>query len=318
VPQLRYHILLNAKAGGVGRVDATAQRLADLFAARGDIVRIDADHQRPFPERLRDAALSPADVLVAAGGDGTASALAGVALATGKPLAVLPLGTANLLARDLSIPLNIDNWFTALDTMAYRSIDLGDVNGRIFLHKVVIGAIPGIAAAREHLRGRTDLASKLGFAVHFIDRLSSVRRFAAEITPDSGEPHIERLQSVAVVNNDYAEGVGQVFTRPRLDAGRLSLYILRHLSIADALRLAVGMVMGAWRNDDVLEIENVRSVTIRTRWPRVRAMVDGEIETLRSPMAFTIRPLALTVLAPPAAALERAAPADTAVVVAGA
>jgi diacylglycerol kinase family enzyme len=314
VPETSHHIVFNASAGTALASGLGAQDLVARFAALGHRVSIDADAARPFAERLETARNSSAPVLVAAGGDGTATALAEVAVETGRTLAILPLGTANLLARDLALPLTLDAWFEAYAAMAARRIDVGEVNGRMFLHKVVIGAVPGIAAAREQIRGRTDLSAKLGFAAHFVRRLSRLRRFAVEVTPGKGEPHIERVQSIAVANNDYDEGPGKVFARSRLDGGTLSLYLLRQLSLGDALRLGFGMLMGAWRNDDVLEIENVRSVVIRTRWRRVRAMVDGEIEMLRSPLSFRIRPLALSVLAPPTAtpapdAAEQLAPA---------
>jgi diacylglycerol kinase family enzyme len=217
---------------------------------------------------------------------------------------VLPLGTANLLARDLGIPITLEAWFEALEEMVPRKIDVGEVNGQIFLHKVVIGAVPGIAAAREKLRGRDGFAARIAFFGHFVRRLSRLRRFAAEITPHSGEPRIERVQSVAVANNDYAEGLGQVFHRPHLDGGMLSLYLLRQLRLRDALRLATEMVLGAWRNDEVLEMESVRAVVVRTRHPLIRAMLDGEVVTLQGPLRFRSLPLALSVLAPPVVEAE--------------
>lgn len=299
MPGIKYHILLNPNSGGAMRLGVTAVRLQELFAARGEAISIDADPRQSFEARMQVARNSSAEILLAAGGDGTATGLAQVAIDTGRTLAVLPLGTANLLARDLAIPITLEGWFEALDTMVPRKMDVGEVNGRLFLHKVVIGAVPGIAAAREKLRGRGDLGAKLGFLGHFVRRLSRIRRFAAEITPSSGETRIERVQSIAIANNDYAEGLGQLFHRPHLDGGTLSLYLLRHLRVRDAVRLAAEMVLGNWRNDDVLEIENVRAVLIRTRWTRIRAMVDGEIETLVSPLRFRILPMALSILAPP-------------------
>jgi diacylglycerol kinase family enzyme len=296
--EIGYHILLNARSGAAATGAITAQALQEFFSQRGETVSIDADTSIPFAKRLKRAAGSPARVLLAAGGDGTATALAQVAIETGKPLALLPLGTANLLARDLCIPLVVERWFEGLADMQPRRIDVGEVNGRIFLHKVVIGAVPGIALAREQIRGRADLAAKLGFLSYFVRRLSRIRRFAAEITPESGEPRIERVQSIAVANNDYAGGVGQVFTRPRLDAGTLSLYLVRHLNFADALRLAAGMVLGTWRTDEAIEIEKVKSLVIRTRLRRLNAMVDGEVVALEGPLTFRIRPLALSILAP--------------------
>jgi diacylglycerol kinase family enzyme len=302
VLQTRFHVVLNANSGTALRMGVTAELLHRLFAERGISISVDADPGRPFGERMQTARQSPAEMLLSAGGDGTVTALSQVAMETGRTLAVLPLGTANLLARDLAIPIPLEAWFEALEQMVPRRIDVGEVNGQVFLHKVVIGAVPGIAAAREKLRGRAELAARIGFLGHFIRRLSRLRRFAVEITPRSGEPRIERVQSIAIANNDYAEGLGQVFHRPRLDEGTLSLYLLRQLRFRDALRLAAEMVLGNWRNDDVLEVEHVRTLTVRTRRRLVRAMVDGEVMALQSPLRFRSLPLALSVLAPPVAA----------------
>jgi len=296
-----YHIMLNASsgtalAGGIG-----AEQIVQRFAAHGHQVSIDADSTRPFEQRLQTARKSPAPVLVAAGGDGTATALAKVASESGKRLTVLPLGTANLLARDLNLPLTLDEWFVALPEMVERDIDFGEVNGRIFLHKVVIGAVPGIAAVREKIRGNSTWGARLGFANHFFRALSNIRRFAVEITPDAGASTIHRVHSIAVANNDYEEGLGKVFARSRLDAGFLSLYIVRSLSPGDALRLGVEMLLGTWRQDAAIEIENVRSVSVRTRRRRVRAMIDGEVGMIDGPFDFQIRPKALKVLAGPVA-----------------
>lgn len=301
VLQTSHHMVFNSSSGTASGSGIRPEQLVERLAALGHAVSLDADSSRPFAERMQTARATAAPILVAAGGDGTVTALAEVAIQAGKTLAVLPLGTANLLARDLSIPLELDAWFASCADMVPRRIDVGEVNGRVFLHKVVIGAVPGIAAAREQLRGRTDIGAKLGFLMHFVQRLSRVRRFAAEITPGKGDPHIERVQSIAVANNDYEEGPGKIFSRARLDEGTLSLYLLRHLGPMDALRLGLGMLFGSWRNDQVLEIENVRSLVIRTSRGRVRVMLDGEIEMLQGPLAFRSLPLALNVLAPPAA-----------------
>jgi len=310
VLQTSHHIVFNASSGTAANAGVRPEQLVQRFLDLGQAVSIDADASRPFAERMQTARDSAAPTLVAAGGDGTVTAVAEVAIQTGKKLAVIPLGTANLLARDLAIPLNLDEWFSSFEAMVPRRIDVGEVNGRVFLHKVVIGAVPGIAAAREQLRGRPDLAAKFGFLAHFIRRLSRVRRFAAEITPGRGEPHIERVQSIAVANNDYAEGPGKIFSRARLDEGSLSLYLLRQLGPADALRLGLSMVLGSWRNDEVLEIRSVRSLVIRTHRRGIRVMLDGEVEMLQGPLSFRSLPLALNVLAPPVALAERPSTVD--------
>jgi diacylglycerol kinase family enzyme len=297
-----FHVMLNASsgtalAGGVG-----AEQIVEHFGRLGHRISIDADGRRPFDRRLLAARNSPAPVLVAAGGDGTATALAKVASETGKRLAVLPLGTANLLARDLNLPLTLDEWFAALPEMVEREIDFGEVNGQIFLHKVVIGAVPGVAAVREKIRGNDTWGARLGFVTHFFRMLSRVRRFAVEVTPETGDAAIHRVHAIAVANNDYEEGLGKVFARSRLDAGFLSLYIVHSLSPGDAVRLGMEMLLGTWRNDAAIEIENVRSVTVRTKRRKVRAMIDGEVGMIDGPFDFKIHPRGLKVLAGPVAA----------------
>ena len=64
----------------------------------------------------------------------------------------------------------------ALVTGETHRIDVGEVNGRIFLHKVVVGVIPGVAAGREHIRGRHDTSAKIGFLRYFFRRLARARR----------------------------------------------------------------------------------------------------------------------------------------------
>jgi diacylglycerol kinase family enzyme len=161
---------------------------------------------------------------------------------------------------------------------------------------------------REKIRGNPTWAARFGFASHFIHTLNNVRRFAVEIIAQDGTPYIHRVHSIAVVNNDYDEGLGKLFHRSRLDAGFLSLYIIRSLSLPNALRLALEMLLGAWRQDQVLEVENVTSVTVRTRRRKMRTMIDGEVGLIEGPLHFRIRPRALTVLAPPVAAAEAPEP----------
>ena len=291
-----YHLLLNARSGSA-RAD-TADLLRKAFEENGHTATIDSDDETPLAERCRRAVESPARVIVAAGGDGTVTAVAEALLDTDKTLAILPLGTANLLARDLGLPLDAAEWVTALETMTVRKIDVGEVNGRIFLHKVVIGTIPGIAAAREQIRDRSDLGALLGFLGHFVRRLKRARPMAVEITLSAGDKRVERVQSIAVANNDYDEGLGRFFSRSCLDAGSLSLYVIRHLSFGDVIRLSAEMLLGNWRNDEAIEVDQVRYVSIRIKRPTIKAMIDGEIGSLDTPLNFRVRPCALSVLAP--------------------
>jgi diacylglycerol kinase family enzyme len=299
---MRCHVLLNARSGTAQELAITGEDLRRRLEAAGLEVSLDEDAEHPLGERVAKALKQDAKLLIAAGGDGTVTALARGVIDSSRILGVLPLGTANLLARDLSIPLDLDQWIETFSSMGPRRIDVGEVNGHIFLHKAVIGFVPGIAAGRELIRGRSDVGAQVGFLLYFLRRLLRARRLTVEVKPADGPPRIRRVQALAVASNAYEEGFARFFSRPRLDAGILTLYILKHLSLSDLARLFVAKLMGRWRDDDALEIESVEAVTIRSRRNFLKVMIDGEVDTLETPLHFTIRPGALKVLASPSAA----------------
>lgn len=293
----RYHVILNVNSGTVQAMGLTGESLKEMFDAQGIDVTIDADPNASLPHRIAEALATDADTIVAAGGDGTVTALAGALIGTHKSLAIMPLGTANLLAKDLHIPLDPEQWIAALATMEPYLIDVCDVNGHIYLHKAVIGMIPELAAGREHIRGE-GIAATLGFLRFAVRRTMRARRLALEITTETGDTRIERVQAIAVASNAYDEGFGRFFAKEQLDAGFLTLYVVKHLNLGDMARLSARMLGGNWRHDDSLKIESVQSLTIRSKKPRLQAMIDGEVMSVETPLVFSIRPRVLPILAP--------------------
>lgn len=300
MPAPTYHVIFNANAGTALATGITEATLADMFASNGLVATIDADADRPMADRIDRALASTAPIIVAAGGDGTITALGGAMLESGKALAILPLGTVNALAKDLRIPLDTSAAVAALADGVAQQIDVGEVNGRFFLHKVVIGMIPGMAAGREHIRSMPGVSAKVGFMRYFFRRLQRTRRIAIAIdADDTGKPRVERVQAVAVASNSYDEGFGRFFARERLDGGTLTLYVLKRFTFLDFVRLTGGMLVGRWHQDEALQVQSVGAVTIDSHKGLLKVMFDGEVETLTTPLHFTIHPKALTVIAPP-------------------
>jgi diacylglycerol kinase family enzyme len=299
-----YYVIFNERAGTASAQGLTADQLRAMFEGAGLRCHVDGRSDMPLGERVADAIAGPADVIVAAGGDGTITALAEALTGSPKSLAILPLGTVNALAKDLNIPLEIEQSVQALAKGQRQLIDVGEVNGRTFLHKVVVGVIPAVAAGREFIRGRRGIAAKIGFLRYFVRRLQRTKRMAVLIRTPDGETRIERVQAIAVASNAYDEGLGQFFSRSALDQGNLTLYILRHLTPGDVIRLTISMLMGNWQHDDALSIESVQAVTITTHKELLKVMFDGEVETLRTPLEFSIRPKALSVIVQPSTAVE--------------
>jgi diacylglycerol kinase family enzyme len=211
-----------------------------------------------------------------AGGDGSLAVVASAAVANGLAFVCVPAGTRNHFARDLGI--SPDDLVGALDAFAdarERSIDVGDVNGRLFLNNVSLG-VYGTAVQRATYRNakvRTlfqTAAEVLGPSAE----LPSVR-----LVDDLGVAHTDPAV-VLVSNNPYAlERPSAPGMRPALDSGLLGVLVLHRP--ADA-RHGPGHAWAA-RSAEVAAAE------------AVAAGVDGEALQLTAPLAFTIRPRALRV-----------------------
>jgi YegS/Rv2252/BmrU family lipid kinase len=295
----RYFVVLNERAGSIANAVATTDDLLLRFKAAGLEVATAPDD--PLAAQVAAAIDSGADVIVAAGGDGTITAVASALVGTDKALAILPLGTVNLLARDLGIPLDVNAAIAALAAMQPRRIDVGEVNGAVFLHKIVFGFVPGLAAARERLRGRGFL-STLAYLGHLVRRVQRARRTTVEIEIGDRSWRTMRVSAVAVSNNYYDEGVGRFFRRSCLDGGSLGLYALKRSDLWTIIKVASGMLMGHWRQSEELTVDTARAVVIRSTRRRMMLMVDGEVVGFDMPLRVRLRPRALTVLAPPVVA----------------
>jgi diacylglycerol kinase family enzyme len=293
---MSYYVIFNSQSGTALSSGLTEQLLAEKFRQHDIDAVIDARDDE-LEQKIQRACASDANIVVSAGGDGTATAIARGLGSSNKPFAIIPLGTANLLARDLGIPLSLDDAIASLKGMEITSIDAGEVNGELFLHKVVVGVVPAIAAAREKSRGG-GLMQLLAFARYLIMRLHNARKITISITSRDTENRTERIHAVAIANNAYDEGWGKLFARSCLTAGSLNVYVLRRLALGDAIRLAVKMVTGTWQEDEMISIETVRSLTLSTKHKRVPAMVDGEVEILETPLRFRIKPRAVSIVAP--------------------
>lgn len=299
-----FHVIFNPNAGTALASALTTVRLRALFDAAGLAYDIDDNDALPLADRVAHAVQGTGNVIVAGGGDGTVLAVAEAIAGTDKTLGILPLGTMNALARDLALPLDLEGAIVALGSSEPRAIDLAEVNGRPFLHNVIIGLVPSIAVGRELIRGK-GVIEKLGFVRFMLRRFARARRIALALRREGGDVRIERLQTLLVANNSYEQRFGTIMSRRRLDRGSLTVYLIRSLRVPDAVRLAVEMLWGTWQEDEVIEFEQVRSLDVDGKRKRVLATMDGEVLHLDLPLRFGVRPKSLQVLAP----VEALAPA---------
>jgi YegS/Rv2252/BmrU family lipid kinase len=233
------------------------------------------------------------DMVVVGGGDGTMNAAALGLAETGLPLGVLPLGTANDLARTLGIPFNLDPAVDVIVAGRTRRIDLGLVNGKPFFNVASIGLSAELAQKlTSDIKRRY---GRLGYALVALKVLSQARPFSATIASETETARVKTLQ-IAVGNGRYYGGGNAVEKDAAIDDAHLDLY---SLELQQAWKLA--LMARSFRYGEHGAWQEVRAVKaqefdIRTRRPKP-VNADGEIVT-STPAHFSIRPGAVTVFAP--------------------
>ena len=296
---MRVAVVLNTSAGSLLGVDDPQAVIAAAFAAHGVEASFEADDGRDLNERMDAAVAHGADAVVVGGGDGTIACAVQRLAGTGVALAVLPLGTANLFARDLGMPL--DDIAAAVGAIAdgsTRDIDVGEVNGHVFVCNSMLGIASRLAKRRERFRGSVRLRDWWAFLVSAWRGLVRYPAMRLELDVD-GHRRVLRTRALTVVDGDYEEGFGRMFSRSALDDGRLVLYVASSLTPWRAAVLGARMMVGNWRGAADLDRFEADAFTIRSRRKSVRVMNDGEILLLAPPLAYRIRRGALKVIVPP-------------------
>lgn len=234
-----------------------------------------------------------ADLVIVCGGDGTVASAARGVLETGLPMGILPLGTANDLARTLGLPLDLAAAAEVIGRGHTRLIDVGEVNGHAFFNVASIGLSAELA---ERLTGVDKRRwGRLAYAARAVEVLAEARPFHAEIESRSGVSHVRTLQ-IAVGNGVHYGGGQRVRADARIDDGHLDLYSLAPSAVWK-LALLFGDFHsgrhGAW--DEVLTAR-CTDFWIRTDKP-MPVNTDGDLLT-KTPAHFVVRPDAVRVFAP--------------------
>ena len=233
------------------------------------------------------------DCAVVGGGDGTLNAAAFGVIETGLPLGILPMGTANDLARTLGIPFDLDGAVRVIAQGKTRRIDLGIVNGQPFFNVASLGLSAELA--QKLTRDIKRRFGRLGYALVALKVLAQARPFRATITSDTESVRVRTLQ-IAVGNGRFYGGGNAVQRDAAIDDEHLDLYSLelkRAWKLALMARSFRYGEHGAW---DEVRAVRAKEFDIRTRRPRP-INADGEIVTY-TPAHFSIKPSAVTVFAP--------------------
>ncbi len=253
-----------------------------------------------------EAALEGFEWVVAAGGDGTVNEVANGLIGLPAALGVLPVGTGNVWARQLGLPvypivhpLRIQVAAQLLEAARVHVIDVGRANGRYFLLWAGIGLDAQVA---QYMEPRTRNAKRLGALAYLAAAVMIAKDFPAmraTVIVDGRRRVKGRTLMVLVANAPLYGGLVRITPQAVLDDGWLNICVFRGMGLPWAIRHFLNVFGGRHLQDPAVKFFTGRRVVVETR-PIVPVQVDGE-PIGHTPMVFEVIPRALRILVPPTA-----------------
>lgn len=290
-------VILNARAGNVAKSANLQSMIAGLFGAAGLNAEVISVAGKNMSAAVRQAVAGDHEMIVAAGGDGTVSTVAAELVSTEKILGVLPLGTLNHFAKDLHLPLDLEGAVRTIVRRHVASVDVGEVNGRVFVNNSSLGIYPHIV----HRRVAEQMRLRMGKWPAFIwASMHAFRRFPfLDLRIEVKGKTLRRETPFLFVGNNEYEMIGfRIGARRRLDAGKLDLYLTRRVGRWGLIRLALRALLGHLAQEKDFEAYLVEETFVEARRHLILVAADGEVKWMESPLHYRSRPRALRVIVP--------------------
>ena len=284
-------------------------KLDDDEAFRKSVRRVMDDHgwdeplwlettpDDPGRGQAESAVASGADLVLACGGDGTVTACAEGVTGTGVPLAIIPMGTGNLLARNIGVPMGLDEALAVALGGVQRPIDAGRVNGALFV------VMAGLGLDARMLDGASDpLKQRLGWLAYAISAVRHLgdRPMRATVSADGGRSRRVRASAVIVGNVGWLRGGLPLLPDARPDDGMLDAVALTARGLTGWLAVAADILLRRPARSRIYRVQFTElQVTLDREQPWE---LDGEVMGSTRRLAVVAQPGALLLRMPPESA----------------
>lgn len=251
----------------------------------------------PGRGQAESAVSAGVDLVLACGGDGTVTACAEGVTGTGIPLAIIPLGTGNLLARNLGLPTGTDEALAVALGPVQQSVDAGRVNGTLFV------VMAGLGLDAQMLDSTSEpLKKRLGWFAYAISAARHLgdRPIRLTVSADGGRPRRMRASTLIVGNVGWLRGGLPLLPDARPDDGKLDAVVLTVRGMTGWLAAAAAIVLRRPAHDQIHRIQFTKlQVTLDQDQPWE---LDGEIMGSARQLTVEAQPGALLLRMPPESA----------------
>ena len=301
-PSPSVFVILNTESGK-DDTKPSADGIEEMFRSRGTRARVvTVTGGDDIPGRVRELIAQPGvDCVVAAGGDGTICAVAGALSESGIDLGVLPLGTFNYFARRFEIPEEVEGAVDAVCDGRTETIDLGSVNGRIFINNASIGLYPAILKVREDIYrrwGRSRLAAYWSVVV----AMATVYRPMTMSIEIDGSREGAKTPTVFVAMSAYQLDEFGIEGSDAVRAGKFAVYLAPDCGRFTLMWKAMRIALGGVKKGEDFALFTGRHAVVTTKKTSQLIALDGERERMEGPFDFGIVKDALKVRVPSVAA----------------
>jgi diacylglycerol kinase family enzyme len=290
------HVIMN-RGAGAGDKAALTREIAAAFTAHGWQVEFILVGRRSVHRRIRQTVTQAPGAIVVAGGDGTINAVASVCVEASRPLGIVPAGTFNYIARNLGVPIDVAQAVSVIVTGQLRPVDIGEINGRIFLNNAGLGLYAQMIEQRERDKRRFGRRRIMAFlsGLRFLVRLAPL--YAVELVADGRPEHRATTTLFFGCNARQLEDFN-VAAAECLRHQQLAVLSLTLRSRWEIIRAACAALRGRLDTMATLDTFCARTVRVQTHHRRVKVAIDGELARLRPPLAVQLRAGGLQVFAP--------------------
>lgn len=294
----QFHIVINANGGTVLKLGR--ETVHDMIR-RGlpDSIRtIEFVAGAELQDYMSDLARSEPLPFLVGGGDGTALTAAQTLRPLNVPFAILPLGTMNLLARDLGASPDLAAALPMYLNGVEDRMDIGMVNGHMFLCSAIIGIVPESAIEREKARETGSLSSWSSLFATLARGLGGEETTHLILEQRHNRMSID-TSSLIISNNPFVKHEHDLVNslrRESLKSGRLAVYSASTHSVLDGLRLLFKLWQGSWQEDDNVMAFQTEDFTVIPPKDKTLISLDGEAIELEGPLHFSIEKSALPII----------------------